>query len=127
MKTKLGLLFGSLMIGSSVHAAPIYFTGDEIAELPVLSKVQVVIDMPGSMTPAQPTGHVNFEYSSCSERDFSAEVTKVGRATIVQIVDASNADCRAAAKVRQYSVQISSDMSLSAAVTVLNPVRVEQK
>lgn len=126
MKNKLALLVGSLMlVGMSAHAEK--FSSEDIAELPVLTEPKVVVKMPSKWTPVQPFAHVKFKYKSCAERTFKAEVAEQGNVMIVAIADLSKADCRSVGVVREYSVQISSDMNPNTAVSLLNPVETEKQ
>lgn len=128
MKTQLALLIGSLLLVGTAAEAKTSISADEIAELPVLESVRTVVKMPGSMTPVQPLGYVEFNFKSCAEFNFDTEVLNIGRAMIVKVVIPKGAlECMGPTTERSYSVQISSDMNPQAVVTILNPVRVTLK
>lgn len=124
---KLGLLIGSLML-VGVNAQADIFTTEGIAELPVLNEPKVIVKMPSKWTPVQPFAHVEFNYVSCAEREFKAQVFEPKeRVMIVAIVDTKKYDCKSRGESRKYSVQISSDMNPNTAVTLLNPVETEKR
>lgn len=128
MKTKLGLLIGGMMlIGVSAQAREQFYKKPDIVDLPVLTEAKVVVKMPSEWTPVQPFADVKFKYKSCAERNFEAQVIEKNNVMIVAIIDPSVADCRSVGTIRNYSVQISSDMNPSTAVSLLNPVETEKQ
>lgn len=117
MKNLIYSLFAGLIIAPQAFALSI----SDIPNLPVVKNVKVIVNMPSNFTPVQPTGFIQFEHSSCSPASFNVEVERVGRVTVVAILDASGMDCRGPMIARDYTVQYSSDATPSDRVTVLNP------
>lgn len=88
--------------------------------LPTLSKVRLTVTNPG-MTAAQPRGIVEFEYASCAGRSFDAQVESSNNVVYVKIIDLQPIDCMGSVKIRNYEVQVTSDVMRDQAVVILNP------
>ncbi len=99
-------------------------TPQTIQGLPSISSVQVVVDPGPAMAAVQPTAHLRFKLSSCSQFTFSEpEVTEEGEVLFVKVVvNPLQRECHGPTSSREYEVQISSDFAPRTKVVVLNPV-----
>lgn len=98
-------------------------TYNELAALPVLTAVEITVNPGPQFAAVQPTGWVKFKYSSCAPRRFKAEVETINHVMIVKVTQTDERDCKGKAQVRDYDLQISSDMPMGPQVIVLNPIQ----
>lgn len=93
----------------------------EMINLPDLQNVQIVVNLPGPMLTVQPTGDIKFSHASCGVSDFKASVKQVLSNVYIVKVEKEGVDCKGPTKIRDYSVQYSSDAAPDDHVVVLNP------
>ncbi len=90
-------------------------------DLPQVSDVEIAIDMGPELATVQPTATITFTYASCGARNFQADTEKTGDTVVITILDQDDADCKAVAVDREYSLQVSSDAT-SEYYVLLNPI-----
>ncbi len=113
------LIVASLLLGAGYAQANL--NADDLANLPVVQNVQIIIDIPPPMLTVQPTGSVAFDFASCAPKNFSSLLTFENNVYFIKLVTDNNFDCRGPETIRSYEVQFSSDAKMSDRVIILNP------
>jgi hypothetical protein len=93
--------------------------------LAILGTPSVIVHPAPQFAAVQPTADLKFSYSSCAERSWKVKretkQTFEGTVTLVQIEDAGAFDCFGPTIKRDYTVQISSDVTIDGNYVLVNP------
>ena len=93
-------------------------------DLAILTAPKLVVGSVSEFTPVQPSSYLHFKYASCAESNFEVKTETAnymeGRMTKVTVVPQAF-DCLGPTKLRNYSVQISSDVMQDGQYVLMNP------
>jgi hypothetical protein len=117
----------TLLIGITLLCSSFSFANESILDnlktLPRISNQKIVVNYGPEFAAVQPTAHINFDFASCRQFNFSVEIIDGDDVNFLKISFPRNqADCRALPIKRTYGLQISSDYMSTKPFVVLNPI-----
>jgi hypothetical protein len=113
----------SLILTLSASMSLAQVVAQDTGTLPEIQVLGVEVDRGPELAAVQPTADLKFQFASCATQELQANVEeRDGKLFVSVILPRTNIDCMGSTRLRDYSLQISSDYR-NEPVVVLNPVR----